>query len=276
MNIPANLNPISITVNEMMPDPSYINGGFYTVLPNPSVDLRLEQLGGQRMPYPTNCTAPGLPNAAYGACVPSTASFSPDQPLVFRIPVVSSMLTISVTARSTYFTATGLANKTVTSSNDYYMFGNMVQNCPVTKLVEIVNEQRKEYLNFGGCTASYDPNSSDNYRIQFWLNDYVIYRSTQQITIGDIFMRVWGLNLMFFMVMAVYITNYNRKIAKKETGRKYCSKPEEGEAKGEEIMKINTLLLFLRSKCETLDENLFYKENITPAPALTDSVMSSP
>jgi hypothetical protein len=80
---------------------------------------------------------------------------------------------------------------------------------------------------------------------------------------------------MFFMVMAVYISNYNRKIAKKETGRRYCTKEEDSSQKGEDILKLNTLVLYLRSKLETLPENSFYKENIVPPPALADSCLSS-
>lgn len=56
----------------------------------------------------------------------------------------------------------------------------------------------------------------------FRVNDKVRYRYITNVSLSQLFIRIWGLNLVFFVVMALYISKpYNRKVAKKVFGRRF-------------------------------------------------------
>jgi hypothetical protein len=81
------------------------------------------------------------------------------------------------------------------------------------------------------------------------LSDKSRQRVITEVTITDIFLNVWGLNLLFFLVMALYISRpYNRQVAKKMLGKKFTHDEIKSKDKGQHILHINNFLLYLRSK----------------------------
>jgi|JI6StandDraft_1071083.scaffolds.fasta_scaffold06485_2 hypothetical protein len=71
------------------------------------------------------------------------------------------------------------------------------------------------------------PKTNDWFAIRLRVSDKIRVRTITNVTIGDIFIRIWGLNLIFFIVMALYISKpYNRRIAKKLLGSKFTEDPK--------------------------------------------------